>query len=145
MNSIAQLNRKLAGIEAKVRALVNASVRRHQKEIIQRNQQQLLAGKDANDDKLGNYKDAGWVRKRKKKGLQTGYVDLKFTGDFQKSMFVRFDGIGLSLGLDAKDKKKDILIHHWGEDILGLNEVNFDWLIDAICDDLYKGLNNYFK
>ena len=145
MNSIAQLNRKLAGIEAKVRAIVVSSIKRHEKQIVKRNQDQLKKGKDANTDQLGNYKDRKWIAKRKKKGLQTKYVDLKFSGDFQKSMFVRFDSVGISLGLDATDKKKGLLIHHWGEDILGLNDQNFEWLLDVICDDLYKGLNTYFK
>ena len=145
MNSIAQLNRKLAGIEAKVRVIVVSSIKRHEKQIIKRNQDQLKKGEDANTDQLGNYKDRKWIAKRKKKGLQTKYVDLKFSGDFTKSMFVKFDSAGMSLGLDATDKKKGILIHHWGEDILGLNDQNFDWLFDVIFDDLYKGLNTYFK
>jgi len=142
--TIEQLNRKLNNIESKVRSLVVASVRRHHKEIVRRNQEQLLSGKDANDKRLGDYKDPGWIRKRKKKGRQVEYVDLNFAGDFQKSMFIKFDSVGMSLGLDATDKKKDILIHHWGEDILGLNDENFDWLMEQITDDLAHGLNAYF-
>jgi hypothetical protein len=151
--TIAQLNRKLAGIEAKVRALVVSSIKRKEKQIVRLVQGQLKKGEDA-EGKLqhesesgpyGGYRDVKYAKKRKKKGLQTKYVDLKFTGDFQKSMFVKFDSVGMSLGLDATDKKKDLLIHQWGEYILQLNETNFDWLLDAICDDLYKGLNTYFK
>ena len=143
--TIEQLNRKLNNIESKIRSLVTASIRRNQKEIIRRNQEQLLDGKDSNDKKLGNYKDPDWIRKRKKKGRQVEYVDLNFEGDFQKSMFVKFDTVGMSLGLDATDKKKDILIHHWGEDILGLNDENFDWLLDVIVEDLFNGLKAYFS
>lgn len=145
MKSVVELNRKLAGIEAKVRSLVLASIKRNQKQIVKRNQDQLKKGLDANDEKLGNYKDKGWIAQRKRAGRQTGYVDLKFYGDFQASMFVKFDATSLSLGLDTTDKKKDILIHHWGEDILGLNDSNFDWLLDVITDDLFIGLQNYFK
>ena len=142
--TIEQLNKKLNNIESKVRSLIVASIRRHQKEIVRRNQEQLLSGKDANDKKLGDYKDPGWIRKRKKKGRQTEYVDLNFAGDFQKSMFVKFDSVGMSIGLDATDKKKDILVHHWGEDILGLSDENFDWLMEQITDDLANGLKAYF-
>jgi hypothetical protein len=143
--TLAQLNRKLAGIEAKVRALVVSSIKRHQKQIVRLNQQQLKKGKDSEGKQLGTYKDRGWIAQRKRYGRQTKFVDLNFYGDFQASMFVKFDATSMSLGLDATDNKKAILIHHWGEDILGLNDTNFDWLLDAICDDLYKGLNTYFK
>ena len=148
--TIDQLNRKLAGIETKVGFLVRSSIRRHSKEIVKRNQEQLLKGEDS-EGKLktdefnpyGSYKSKKWIEKRKAKGRQTAYADLKFSGDFQKSMFVKFDAEGLLLG--ATDKKKDILIHHWGETILGLNDENFEWLLDVITEDLYTGLNNYFR
>jgi hypothetical protein len=150
--NIDQLNRKLAGIETKVDSLVRSSIKRHSKEIIKRNQEQLLKGEDS-EGKLktdefnpyGSYKSKKWIEKRKAIGRQTNYVDLNFSGDFQKSMFVKFDALGFSLGLDATDKKKDILIHHWGETILGLNDANFEWLLDVITEDLYTGLNNYFR
>ena len=146
-----QLNRKLANIETKVRSLVGSSIRRHSKEITRRNREQLLKGEDSEGklktpehDPYGGYKSASWIKKRKKKGRQTQYVDLRFTGDFQKSMYVKFDTASLSFGMDATDKKKDILIHHWGEEILGLNDVNWEWLLDTITDDLFTGLKSYF-
>jgi len=149
--TIGQLNRKLANIETKVRSLVGQSIKRHQKEIVKRNREQLLKGEDsegklktAEHDPYGGYKSASWIKKRKKKGRQTQYVDLRFSGDFQKSMFVKFDSTALSFGIDATDKKKEILIHHWGEEILGLNDANWEWLLDTITNDLYTGLKTYF-
>lgn len=149
--TIDQLNRKLANIETKVRSLVRSSISRHQKEIIKRNQDQLKKGEDS-EGKLktdehnpyGSYRSKKWIAKRKAIGRQTTYVDLNFKGDFQKSMYVKFDAASLSFGVDATDKKKDILIHHWGETILGLNDVNWEWLLDTITDDLFSGLKTYF-
>jgi hypothetical protein len=154
--TIDQLNKKLAGIETKVRSLVGQSIVRHQKEIIKRNQDQLKVGEDSTGNALktaehnpyGSYKDAGWIAKRRKKGKQTSFVDLNFNGDWQGSMYVKFDSVGMSFGVDATKKKmwkgKDVLVHHWGDEIYGLNDENFDWLLDEITTDLYNGLTKYF-
>jgi len=145
----AQLNRKLRGLETKIKSLVVRSIKKHQREIVKRNQAQLKAGEDANGDQLGHYQSKSWIRKRKKKGRQVKYVDLRFTNEWQKSMYVKLDSEGLSFNVDAKKKKgwsggDDVLVHHWGEDIYGLNDDNFDWLLDKITDDIYTGLLKYF-
>lgn len=144
-----QLNRKLAYLPTKVSTVVGRVVRNKEKEILKRNQQQLAKGQDSvgmlradgSGSAYGGYRDRGHIKKRRERGLQTAYVDLKFFGGFQRDMYVKSDGSGISIG--SNDKKTDILVHHWGEDIFGLNDANFDWLLDEITNTLYTELKAY--
>jgi hypothetical protein len=145
-----QLNRKLAYLPSKVNTIVGRVVRNKEREIIKRNQQQLEKGQDSigmlraggSSSAYGSYKDKGHIKKRRERGLQTAYVDLKFFGQFQRGMYVKSDGSGITIG--STDKKADILVHHWGEDIFGLNDANFDWLLNEITNALYTELKQYF-
>lgn len=45
-------------------------------------------GKNSNETSIGKYKSKYWIKQRGKKGNQTGYVDLEYTGDLRNSMQV---------------------------------------------------------
>lgn len=137
-----QFTGKLLALPRHLNTAVKRFIKQNEKNIIKRNQAQLLSGQDSNGDEFGGYKSASHVKKRKKKGLQTSHIDLKFEGDFQKQMYVSFDGTGVKMG--SKDKKEEILIHHWGEDIFGLNDENFDWLSTKLFEYLTNDLKTYF-
>lgn len=142
-----ELYKKLKSLPSQVRKIVRQTVNDNKKEIISRNQGQLAEGLDSNDKKLGKYKSKPYIKKRELKGKQIEFVDLNFTGKWQGGFYAKFDKNGISIG--SKKKKmwgdEDVLVHHWGEDIFGLNEKNFDWLLDVITDSLYTELTIYFK
>lgn len=48
----------------------------------------FVEGKDADEGRIGNYKSKSWIRKRVKKQLQVGFVDLKYTGSLSNSLKV---------------------------------------------------------
>jgi hypothetical protein len=45
-------------------------------------------GKDSANKPIGKYKSKPWIKNRTSKGLQTGFVDLQFSGDLFNSMQV---------------------------------------------------------
>ena len=141
-----QLNMKLIGLPAKIESSIQAIVKANEDEIVKRNRGQLMDGMSSNGKKLGEYKSNSWINKRKKKGKQVQFVDLNFSGDWQGSFYAKADANGVLIG--AKNIKewggKDVLVHHWGEDIYGLSEENFDWLFNVITDSLYNELKAYF-
>ena len=53
------------------------------KEIVELNNKQLMQGKGKSGDIMQRGYSSGYSKLRKKKGLQTSYVDLKFTGKYQ--------------------------------------------------------------
>jgi hypothetical protein len=48
----------------------------------------FVEGKDADEGRIGSYKSKSWIRKRVKKQLQVGFVDLKYTGSLSNSLKV---------------------------------------------------------
>jgi hypothetical protein len=138
----AQLYDKLRHVDRKVKTIVGKSIRKNANSLRKMNIEQLRKGVDSNGEQLGKYKDRKWIAKRKKRNRQVQFVDLRFTGDFQKAMYVKFDGKEINFG--SKDWKQDILVHHWGEEIFGLTDDNMQWLIDRIVEDLTTELKQYF-
>jgi len=137
-----QLNGKISALPQHIQAVVTRSLNKRKKQILDLNKGQLLAGEDSMGKEFGDYKSASWVRKRKKKGLQIGHIDLKFDGNFQKNMFVDISGAGIKIG--SKDDKTEQLVHHWGDDIFGLSQENLDALTEEIATDLANDLKTYF-
>jgi len=138
-----QLYDKLRYVDRKVKTLVGRTIRQNANALKKLNVDQMRKGVDSDGDQIGNYKDKKWIAKRKKRNRQVKFVDLRFTGDFQKSMYVKFDGAEINFG--AKDWKQDILVHHWGDEIFGLTDDNMQWLVDKIVEDLTTGLKQYFS
>lgn len=147
----AQLYKKLANLPTKVSSIVGRVVSSKEKEILKRNLDQLAKGQDSvgmlradgESTPYGAYRDKGHTKKRRERGLQTAYVDLNYFGQFGRGMYVKFTGSGVSIG--SSDKKTGILVHHWGEDIFGLNDDNFDWLLNEITNSLYTELKIYLS
>jgi len=67
-------------------------------------------GKDKNENQIGGYSNS-YKKVRTKKGYQTGYVDLTFTGTLKNSI--------------NRDNKKVFFKNNYGVKISGYNEKNF--------------------
>ena len=83
---------------------------------------QLSKGEKADGSQIGEY-SAGWAAVRKAKGLQTGFVDLRFSGKL-------WDGIGFKTITEqfaeinsSEFEKVTKMTNKYGE-FLGLSEVN---------------------
>lgn len=91
-------------------------------EMIDLNTSQMLDGLDSKGKALGE--PAPTTKDIKGRlGLQTDWIDLKFTGDFQSAMFAKEiteDYVSLS----SSDWKTSELTGRFGDDIFGLNPEN---------------------
>ena len=84
------------------------------------------------------------IRERQKKGLQTAYVDLKYTGKFQDSIDLKKTST-LKYKIDATDPKyREKLLPRYGE-ILGLTTDNLGKVGKLIEKNLFPKIQNYFK
>ena len=139
---------KIAGLSSEIISLVDGAMKRVEGEIIQRNRKQLLEGYTSDEKFMQSGYKPTQKKKREKKGLQTGHVDLSFEGDYQGKMRAEWDGEYVKIWSDDWKEKKEyggepLLQYHWGN-ILGLNEKNMEWLTDKLEDELYNGIKRYF-
>lgn len=97
----------------------------NEKKAIELNQDQLLGGTDAFQEKLKEYRDDEYAELKNRMNPKPGYgtPDLKFTGDFYKGFFI--DVMSLDEGyfeLDSTDEKAESLTERYGEAIFGLDD-----------------------
>lgn len=65
---------------------------KHNNEIVKLSNEQLMKGVNTKGETMQKGYSAGYSKLRQKKGLQTGFVDLKFTGKYQKTKkLVKYD------------------------------------------------------
>jgi hypothetical protein len=99
--------------------------------IIELNQKQLYElGEDSEGVSLGSYSPVT-VMIKQAQGVPTDRITLRDTGDFYKSFTVNY--LNNEIVLDADGQKDDTnLFTEYGEDILGLNELNMTIFIDEV-------------
>ncbi len=105
-----------------------------QKLALDLNRRQLQEqGVDSSGKKLGDYADRT-KRLRKAAGLQTGFIDLKFSGDFQDEFIIKDNTGDIIFSIDSENWKRDILVEGlrhrkgFGEDIFGLTAESLEEL-----------------
>lgn len=107
------------------------------------NKIQLLSGLDSNGNSLGEYTDYS-KKIRNEAGLQIDFIDLSFTGNTQKSLFVskRLDNTyELTTGIPEnweKGKNKDRF------NAIGLTDENEDKLTYEIIEKIESVLDEKF-
>jgi len=112
MNTFEDLIGKLKSLPLLVKATMDGTINNNADNIADMNRAQMLVlGVDADGIELGEYA-AFTIKQRQERGLQTDYIDLRFTGDFQNS--IGLNKIGDTFELGASDVK-------WEDSISGLN------------------------
>lgn len=109
---------------------------------IKLNREQLSnQGVDSTGTKLGSYADRS-AYLRSQAGLQTNFIDLNFSGDFQDQFIIQ-DATGDSIfSINSENWKRNILVERlgtrpgFGEDIFGLTKENLEVLKDAMREPL---------
>jgi hypothetical protein len=86
------------------------------------NTKQLFAGRDANGQSLGGYRNENYAAFKRSLN-PAGVVDLKLTGDFHSSFFAKTDSFPIAF--DATDEKTSELKQKYGE-IFGLDETSLE-------------------
>lgn len=110
-----------------------------QQDIVQMNREQLREGQKADETYLPPY-SLTTMRARETMG---SLIALHDTGDFWNSFFSTAS-MGL-LEIDAKDRKRDMLIEIWGEKILGLTPDNHKILLNKIAERLKVKIGEYLQ
>jgi len=133
MSSVEELIEQLKQLPETVERAVDKAIIDDSFEIEEINRQQLLSGFDAEGNPLGEYKEST-KRIRRSRGLQTDFIDLRFTGKFQKSLTTEKSGDDYYL--TATDPKwEDKLTQRW-PDAVGIQEANEDKVTKVIVENI---------
>jgi len=102
----------------------------------------LSKGKTTENKTIQKGYSPGYAKRRKKKGLQTNYVDLNFSGEFYESLQVTEEPNYGSFDIVSDvDYARFLFDKH--EDIVGLNKKDAHTLKKVIIERLEKSLRNY--
>ena len=105
-----------------------------EKEIIQLSNSQLLAGNNIWDKVMQQGYSPQYGKRRRKAGLQTQFVDLKFTGKYQKSKKLVIDAqenLDIISNVDYEPYLRANFPDH-----VGLNKKNADQISEKIVKEL---------
>lgn len=108
--------RKDGSVQAVEKALLNI-VKKNESEALDFNRSQLLGNRDSEGESLGEYASIAYANKK-----GSVLVELKLTGDFQKSFFMETDKFPVVFW--AKGDKTEMLTEKYGREIFGLDKVN---------------------
>jgi len=98
---------------------------KHERRIVELNNAQLMAGKNIDSNIMQSGYSPNYARRRRKKGLQTSFVDLKFTGKYQdsrKGQKVK-DGLNVVSGVDYEKYLRGNFPRHVGLDDKNSEEI----------------------
>ena len=149
MAKLEELIIKLKNLPAFLQAQGNAAIEENAIDIVDLNKAQMLVlGIDSEENPLGLY--APKTKKiRQAKGLQTDYIDLRFTGDFQNSMEILPDGNNKYelIASDGKWNGNEIspTLSQRYPNALGLIKDNETKVTEMLSKFLDKAIDNYFQ
>lgn len=110
--------------------------------IVSLNNEQLLQGKGVDSKTMQSGYSPGYSKIRQRKGLQTGFVDLKFSGKYQDSRKAQKtkDGINIVSGVNyEKYLRKNFPTH------VGLTEKNADQIKKTVVKELAVEIEKYLS
>lgn len=108
---------------------------KHNNEIVPLANTQLMKGVNINEETMQKGYSGAYGKKRKKVGLQTSFVDLKFTGKYQDSKkLVKYDyGVDIRSSADYEAHLRANFPEH-----VGLTEPNAEIIAKKMEDDVAK-------
>jgi hypothetical protein len=143
MPTIEELISNLEELKSTIQNSVDNTMLNEENGIVDINREQLLSGLDANGQQLGEYKPLS-KKIRSEAGLQTDFIDLRFTGATQDSMFV-------SKLNDSTFELSTRIEENWEKgknkgrfDAIGISESNHQQVTDIIVFNVEAVLNEKF-
>ena len=108
--------------------------------IIALNNKQLLEGKNALNKTMQTGYSGGYSTRRRKAGLQTGFVDLKFSGKYQDSKrgVKVADGMNIESGVDYEKYLRGNFPNH-----VGLTDKNSEAVAELLSDEVAVLIEKY--
>jgi len=106
---------------------------KHEKEILTKSKEQLLKGKNVNSEIMQRGYSTQYGKKRKKAGLQTSFVDLKFSGKYQdtKKGVKAKEGMNIISDVDYEKYLRGNFPDH-----VGLDKGNSDEVKKLLADEV---------
>ena len=129
-------------LEKKIVPMAQDIIMKYQSEVINLSNKQLLEGEDINNKIMQRGYSPAYGKRRKKSGLQTSFVDLKFTGQYQdtKRLFKTNKGFDIRSAADYEAHLRANFPDH-----VGLNKVNADEIAELLATDLAVEIDKYFS
>jgi hypothetical protein len=148
MATVEDLIKKLTLLPKLVKTSANMAIDKNKEDIVDLNKAQMLVlGVDADGDQLGEYAPLS-VEIRDDAGLQTDYIDLRFTGKFQDSMNIKKKDKGFELiATDGKWDGNSIsptLKERW-PDALGLIPDNENKVTNIITGNIDRAVSKFLN
>ena len=113
------------------------------KTISETNADQMFAGLRADDTEIEPAYKPFTIAIKKEKGQPTDRVTLKDTGEFHRSIFVKFEGDKIII--DSDNDLRDKLVKKYGATIFGLTKQNKQALIKVLEKRLNQWAINKLK
>ena len=124
--TFAELEKKIRPFAKDFDKKISIIFKSKEKIILGLNRSQLIIeGINIEGHDLPEYKPVT-VKLRKAEGLQTNYMDLSFSGAFQKEMFIEWDTKGFTI--ESQNYKETELNKRYNQ-VLGLTDENLEGLI----------------
>ena len=111
-------------------------------DIVNLQNEQLMAGKNVEGKTMQKGYSKPYAKKRTKAGLQTGFVDLRFTGKYQdtKHLFKKQEGIDIRSAADYEPHLRANFPNH-----VGLNEKNAEVIAEKVATQLAVEIEKYLS
>lgn len=140
MVTIDEFIKRFKGLPEYLRNISGELLMKHERKIVDLNKAQLKEGYNRFDKIMQNGYSPQYAKKRKKEGLQTSYVDLNFSGKFQKGLH----GVKQSTGMDILS---DVDYGYWLRGNFpghaGLTEKNADIIKKDLVNEVAKAVKTY--
>jgi hypothetical protein len=121
MKKIRDFAKRVETIEKNLDKELKRVIREHVDVLIDLNTAQLMQGIRSDGNSVGKYANKDYANFKRTLNPR-GVVDLKLTGAFHESFYVR--KTDFPIVIDAKDKKRNDLVNKYGEQIFGLTAIN---------------------
>ena len=116
---------KLRSLSNDLNVIINDVLRANASFVIQLNVEQQQSGVNAKNKKIGTYAEST-KKARKRKGLQTSFVDLEVTKNYHKSFAITYGKNFIEL--TAPDVLYTIFLDNHYPDLFGLTDTNMEKL-----------------
>lgn len=143
MGTVEDLIIKLKELPQFIEEVVDNYLTDNEEDVLDLNKAQLLnAGVDSEGVPLGEY-SARTKEERQKKGLQTDFIDLRYTGEFQDKMDLIKTGEAERTLTSTDSKWQSGELSDRFPDAIGLTPVSEDILTDAIIKEIEFQVDNF--
>lgn len=140
MVTLDEFIRRFGGVKKFAEKRAQEILKQNEKQVVDMQTGQHHAGVNIKGEQMQGGYSKGYGKRRKKKGLQTGFVDLHFTGKFHKSLKV----VPAKGGVDVRsnvDYEKYLRGNFPGE--AGLTTPNAEIIAEFVANRLAPELKKY--